>query len=282
MRDGAPFDVAGIDTGLTLIKRTSGVCRTGASGEIVGHTYIDRASRSAALGPAIVYSALAIDAPVLPGGHLDYSRRACERVFAWKPFQKRCKPGASHVSGTGQALRRAGVETAMAFFESVSSQDLAKAFPRVITGRNIVEAFPNAFLGVSLPASVFSVSLKRGVKFDWLYDTWLDQSAIKQLQGLLSWDREEFWRAVWQNKQHDERAALVCAMTAVCVLRGSYVAVGDERGGYFFLPPWSTWASWARQSLDSNRRDARLVTPVDVWIDGRRYSAHDDLPSGVG
>ncbi|MBX6324343.1 MAG: hypothetical protein IRY94_21230, partial [Rhodospirillaceae bacterium] len=36
---------------------------------------------------------------------------------------------------------------------------------------------------------------------------------------------------------HDERAAVVCAVTALCVARGRYAAVGDAAHGFVALPP---------------------------------------------
>jgi hypothetical protein len=272
------MDVAGIDVGLTLVGRTSGVCRTGLSGEVVTHTYIDRLSRSAALGRNLRFSVLAIDGPVLPEGQLHYLPRPCEKVFVWGAFQKRCKCGESQVSGTGQALRRAGIETAHAFAAEVSSDSCGRDFPRVFGAHNVVEAFPNAFLGISLPETAFESTPARGEKFDWLYDEWIRHQIPAQLRATVAWDRDGFWQAILVNKHHDERAALVCAVTGICVLRGSYVAVGEASGGYFFLPPWNTWAPWARCAINSNRADRRLPKPVDVWIDGTRYGASDKLP----
>ena len=124
----------------------------------------------------------------------------------------------------------------------------------------------------------FAQPLKRGDKFDWLYETWRTQHGPEALQRVVEWRRPVFWDAVSTNEQHDERAALVCAMTAICVLRGCYVAVGDEQGGYFFLPPWQLWQAWARDCLDTNRKDSRLSQMVTVWIDGVAHARDQPLP----
>jgi hypothetical protein len=42
-------------------------------------------------------------------------------------------------------------------------------------------------------------------------------------------------------KNHDKRAALVCLLAACLVARGTFTAVGDGAGGWFFLPPWDVW-----------------------------------------
>lgn len=99
------------------------------------------------------------------------------------------------------------------------------------------------------------------------------------MKAVLDWDREAFWLAVIENKHHDERAALVCALTTLCVLRGLYVAVGEPSGGYFFLPPWDSWAEWARDALKRSRVDRRLPAQIDICIDGARYGPKDDLPT---
>jgi predicted nuclease with RNAse H fold len=271
------MNVAGIDVGLTLIDRTSGVCRTGDDGEVIAHTYIDRLSRVQELGRAIFFDVLAIDAPVLLKHELHYRPRACEKMFIWGAFQRRCKCGETQVSGTGQALRRAGIDTAHAFADDVATSDCVRAFPRVFGDHNIVEAFPNAFIGITLPEQTFGSTLARGAKFDWLYDRWLESGVPGRLKGLLGWDRETFWRAIEDNSHHDERAALVCALTALCVLRGTYVAVGEPSGGYFFLPPWETWAEWARTAVNQNRIDRRLPAPVEIWISGNRFTTERAL-----
>jgi hypothetical protein len=272
------MNVAGIDVGLTLVHRTSGICRTGAAGEVLTHTYIDRRSRTEALGGARRLQILAIDAPVLPDGDLHYTSRACEKVFVWGAFQKRCKCGESQVSGTGQALRRAGLDTAYDFADSAPATDVRRPFPRVLPEHNVIEAFPNAFLGVMLPEEAFAPNTSRNDKFDRLYEYWVESRSWEGLRGNVQWERPGFWEHVVRNKHHDERAAIVCALTAICVLRGEYVAVGDVAGGYFFLPPWPLWAPWARDALAVNRRDQRLPAPVDVWLDGTCFRQADPLP----
>jgi hypothetical protein len=221
---------------------------------------------------------LAIDAPVLPAGMLHYDVRSCEKAFVWGAFQRRCKPGESHVPGTGRALRRAGADTAHSLEGMVCTEDTQRPFPRIFGERNIVEAFPNAFLGVMIREAVFTRSPGRGDKFDWLYEEWLGHHGADALRELVAWQRPAFWHDVHSTLQHDERAALTCAMTAICVLQGRYVAVGEDRGGYFFLPPWQLWQPWARACLDANRRDSRLVLGLDVWIDGVAFRSSGPLP----
>jgi hypothetical protein len=83
------------------------------------------------------------------------------------------------------------------------------------------------------------------------------------------------WEEVRINGHHEAQAGLLCAVTAVCTWQGMYVAVGEQAGGYFFLPPWPLWQDWAKDALNASRRD---VQPLEVWIDGMRYGSGERLP----
>lgn len=145
-------------------------------------------------------------------------------------------------------------------------------FPRVRDAMNLVEAFPNAFLGVMLPADAYDQlpPLRRGAKSDWLYDQCRDRELFPPLLGALGLGRfPDLLQTVARNGDHDERAALICLLTAAAVAHGSYTAVGDSAGGYFFLPPFEMWAPWARREIAKQRRRQ----PVELWIDGERIDA---------
>lgn len=271
-------NLAGIDVGLTLLKKTSGVCRTGEAGVLVAHTYIDKLSRLNALVPVQQFDMLAIDGPVLPAGTLHYDRRVCETAFVTGAFQRRCKPGLSHVAGTGQALRRAGCDTAAQFAAETTGEAAVTDLPRIQQGRNIIEAFPNAFLGVLLPdgSYVAQPKLKRGAKFGWLLEKCRESQALERLKEMIGWDAPALWEGLRTNGHHEEQAGIVCAVTAVCAWQGKYVAVGEPAGGYFFLPPWTLWQDWAKSALKASRR--RVQPALDVWVDGTRYGRGDQLP----
>ena len=260
----------GIDVGLSFIAPTTGICRTRADGEdfVLSHVYADRASRLAALGhsdAARSIDLVAIDGPLLPQLRPATRRRGCERVFVCNPFQRRCKPGESHVRGTGRALNRAASDTAGHLAGSTSEKGVPTSFPRVVTG-NVVEAFPNAFLGVLLPDDAFpQIPRMRGRKFDALFDAAKARNSMLALLDDLDWPDPALRDALATNRQHDERAALVCAVTAVCVWRGRYTAVGDDDGGWFFLPPWEHWQPWAQRAIEQ--------AAIDVWRDGRLAQA---------
>lgn len=194
---------------------------------------------------------VAIDAPLLPKG--DTRVRVCEQVFAGGRFQRRCKPGFSHVRGTGLQLREAGDLAAVQLSGITSTRELVSRPPLVRKPYNIVEAFPNAFLGVCVPETAYLQMpvLKRGRKFDWLYDTWRQLGTFPtlylQLRDILP---ESFVGECDRTGDHEKRAALICLATAACVFSGEYTAVGEPAGGYFFLPPRHMWSNWAKHELD--------------------------------
>lgn len=271
-------DIAGIDAGLTLKERTSGVCRTGAGGFVLDHTYIDKLSRVSLLGPAKRFDCLGIDAPVLPKNDLHYEPRPVESLFMRGDFQKRCKPGASHIAGTGQSLRRSGCDTAVQFAAETVARGKVK-YPRVQADQNIVEAFPNAFLGVMLAQRVIDNAVtNRGNKTDIFFSLCNTHGAFQALQDHLGWADRAFWNAFTTTTQHDELAALVCAVTAVCAHVGKYVAVGEHEGGYFFMPPWPLWQRWAKQALIRGWGEQGIAGIVRVWINGTPYQSNAQLP----
>jgi hypothetical protein len=54
---------------------------------------------------------------------------------------------------------------------------------------------------------------------------------------------------------HDKRAALICALTALCISGDSYSAVGDIQNGWIILPPHSFIKPWADRILMENGND---------------------------
>jgi hypothetical protein len=269
-------DIAGIDSGLTLTKPTSGVCRTGTNGFVVGYTYIDKLSRSQLLSPVTSIDCLGIDAPILPENTLHYDPRAVESLFMRGAFHRRCQPGASHVVGTGQALRRSGCDTAIQFAKETKAKG-SVPYPRVQTDQNIVEAFPNAFLGVMLDQHVIDETpISRGERTDKFFSLCNAHGVFTQLKQHLCWKDSAFWRAFPTTINHDELAALVCALTAICAHLGKYVAVGDRSGGYFFLPPWPLWKPWAKEALETVRKESDFCG-IEVWINGTIFETTDKL-----
>jgi hypothetical protein len=272
----AKMQLLGLDVGFSAVKATSGVATLTGTTCAVGRATATVASRSKLWSRISMAAVVAVDAPLLPTS--DLCIRSAERLFARGQFQRRCKAGFSHIKGTGLELRRAGSESAMQLEYLTSIDPLATAFPLVLAPRNLVEAFPNAFLGVCVSAEQYACmpTLRRGKKFDWLYGEWCQTGRfrllVKELASVLP---ECFASRCEINPDHEERAALICLATAACVASGRYTAVGEPVGGYFFLPPWSTWADWARTELNVQRH---ADTTVTVWIDGVAFPNGKKLP----
>lgn len=152
----------------------------------------------------------------------------------------------SHVPGTGRLLREHAGAAADRLADAAPNPT---QWPAVRAAPSIIEAFPNAYLGVCLLDRVYAAQppLRRGRKFDWLYECWLapEHAGLFERLGLPA----QLSTALRVTRDHDERAALVCLMTAGGVLAGRFAALGEPVGGWIALPPLDCWASWAQDAL---------------------------------
>jgi predicted RNase H-like nuclease len=243
--------LVGVDIGFSERRRSNGIAIL-RDGELIRTERVSVAQRDATLRSLSEVDVVAIDAPLLPAGVAATTARACERTFSRGKFQKRCKPGMSHVPGTGHLLREHGRRAAQHLIDANALLASTADFPRVCSDAAIVEAFPNAFLGVALPDDDFppATKIKRGGKFDWLYDRWLERGLFGPVVEAASIPAAIATRCA-DETDHDIRAALICVITAAFAANGRATAVGDEAGGYFFLPPSALWAAWARDAAEA-------------------------------
>jgi hypothetical protein len=238
-------NVAGLDIGFSATRRSAGVgVYDGEQIKLIDCFGVDACKSLIGFGK---YDIVAIDGPILPKDYGIGKDRPVERLFSRGLFQKRCKPGMSHIPNTGVRLREEADKAADLLFDAVHDPQDASSFPRVKKGP-IIEAFPNAFLGVCLADDVFGVMplLRRGKKFDWLYEQWPSKGMVKKLPGLTTKERDLFQAEFDKTVHHEHRAALVCVLTGLLTAHGHFTAIGDVQGGWFFLPPWSCWEKWAR------------------------------------
>lgn len=245
--------IAGLDVGFSTTRPTAGIGLWVENRlELKNCKGVHACERIKEVGD---YDIIAIDGPLIPECQDIRQTRNVERVFCQGKFQRRCKPGCSHVRGTGIRLREEARKAADLLSNSTSCSRVKSIFPHVRKG-TVVEAFPNAFLGVCLDDDVYTGmrKLRRGHKFAWLYEQWKRLRLVDNLPGLTCEERQVFGEKFKQTNHHEHQAAIVCILTGLLVARNQFVAIGDARGGWFFLPPWSYWKEWARADLCANLR----------------------------
>jgi hypothetical protein len=141
--------IAGLDVGFSTKRPTAGIgLWVDNRLELTNCHGVKACAQIAAAGD---YDIVAIDGPVIPEGQDIQQKRNVERAFCHGLFQRRCKPGFSHVRGTGIRLREEAGTAADLLSNSTKGSRVTSIFPHVRKGM-VVEAFPNAFLGVAIRA----------------------------------------------------------------------------------------------------------------------------------
>jgi hypothetical protein len=49
------------------------------------------------------------------------------------------------------------------------------------------------------------------------------------------------WHRLRSEADYELRAALICLLTAALAEEGTAAIIGEAKGGWFWLPPWSLW-----------------------------------------
>ncbi len=241
----------GIDVGFSKSRATTGIAWSNNGEFGAARTHSDWNRRSQQIPSSTKFSVIAIDGPLVHVGSDDSLDRLCERLFIRGAFQTRCKPGLSN-HGYGKDLRRAAAETANQVLHLAVNNKMVMNAIRKDTF--IIEAFPNAFLGVLLPEARFALpKAGKRKKFDWLYEHAVETGVLSDLFLSIGWKNAELMTAVLSERDHEKRAAWICLLTAACAASGKAEVVGDDIGGWFWLPPQDQWAGWAREALEKNR-----------------------------
>ncbi len=206
-------------------------------------------------------------------------------------FRDRCQPARTD-DKRGQDLHPAAIDLAELVLELQEARPrhlgLAEATsPHRIHRYRIVEAFPTAFLAFLLSEQSFppreemdreksDIYWEIAVRHPFLIaltehlDPECPPNLIRTLVEHLATRRHSYLRALIERLapgrylarsleyiiSHEHRAAFVCALTALCVHKQQYVAVGDPKYGDFILPPVEAWgsgpnsqASWVESPL---------------------------------
>ena len=250
--------VLGIDVGWSRKRKSSAVCRLSWSaheieweiGRFIATEY-DREKTISQVANDNPLLAVAIDGPLCPGFYEIGHYRSAERLLSRGELRKRIgKPGQSS-SRNGKKLNMQANKSAE-FVKQCCF--IREAHHHVkIDGCVIVEAFPTTFLGVMIE---YPTLLERPKKrsdryFIHLAKNQCFEKLVQRLIGNRTWSQP-----LLEIVNHDDRAALVCAFTALCVATGEFTAVGDKIDGWIILPPRWMFADWAwHAAFDIASRD---------------------------
>jgi len=245
--------VLGVDIGFSRTRRSSAACRLDWNFTTVDFS-IERFRASEPERSQVLRRvadrpilAAAFDGPLRSDLELIGRYRIAEQIltrqlqpFIGKPGQSSAPIGKClnfHANACAKAVLGIGVV-------DEASHDHA------IHDSAIVEAFPSSFLGLLIEAPL-SLKVRRGDRSDTFYDHLARSGGLLKLPGRRP---DKPFRAV---VNHDDRAAVVCALTALCVVAGDYTVVGNE-DGWIVLPPPSLIQSWAWKKLNENAQEGGL------------------------
>ena len=275
--------VLGIDVGWSARRATTGLAVLAWDARTVtwsldrtGPDKDERRRRLAALLARAVapLQAVAVDGPLRPELECRSSYRGCDALLSRGLFQRRGKVAPTNCPSGFRLHQEAVVLADLALEHRVAR---ARHRP-AIHARAVVEAFPNLFFGVLCDARAavpYPDLLTRRRWTDTLYPALVASGRLSALLRRLLPGRRLAgdWRAV---DDHEDRAALACALTALAVAAGRFVAVGGA-DGWVMLPPREAWGRgetgrWAEAALRANvasaRRDGHAAA---VYRDGRPW-----------
>ena len=248
--------VLGVDVGLSPTRRSSAVCRLDWTEDCVTWTICRFRAVAAeqeevltAVVGDVLLQAAAFDGPLRRGLDVIGRYRTAERMLTRRLGSKIGKPGQASAP-VGKALNAAANACARIVRERCR---LAPA-PRTvgIDDRAIIEAFPTAFMGMML-AEPSGIAARRGDRSDLFYQHLAASGGLSDLIRHLLPGRSP-GLDLGGVTNHDDRAALVCAVTALCVAASNFTAVGDA-DGWIILPPRDVIRGWASSDLEVNARD---------------------------
>jgi Protein of unknown function (DUF429) len=245
--------VLGVDVGFSKARRSSAVCLLEWDlTQITWSTQRFRAlpaEREAAIKAVAgtqLLQAAAFDGPLRAGFEIIGRYRAADRMLTKRLQPRIGKPGQTSAP-VGIELNRAANACVRTVLENCRVAHATHAVR--IDERAVVEAFPTTFLGVML-RDPKSLAVQRSNRSDIFF---LHLAGIGTLQHLMTdlLPNRSLAASLDDVTNHDDRAALVCALTALSVAAGDFTAVGDT-DGWIILPPYRFIRSWARSDLASN------------------------------
>jgi len=245
--------VLGIDVGCSPTRRSSAVCRIAWNAyaftwDVARFRAIEpeRTETIVAVAGDVALACAAFDGPLRRGFEGIGRYRTAERMLTRRLARRIGKPGASSAP-VGRLLNAHANACASTVLQHC---DVAPASHTVrIDDRAVVEAFPSSFLGVMIDVPS-TLAARRHNRSDLFFLRCCERGTFDRLLGHLL-PRRSLVRRPTALIDHDERAAFVCALTALCVAADDYTAVGDH-DGWIILPPYALLQPWAQEDLEAN------------------------------
>ncbi len=253
--------VLGIDVGFSDRARTTCFCTLEWNQSVAALqfrlTNSDAEARRRALVDLVGDRALlgvAVDGPLTRGLRLVTHYRSAEALLSRGVLQKRGKPGQTSAP-IGQKLHRHATQLANLTLECATIASSTNG--GAIHENCIVEAFPNMFLAALVDERALPTLARDATDRYW--DVLVDKSdrLLTLLAHLLP--NRHLQNDLRRITDHEQRAGVVCALTALSVAMRDYVCVGDAEDGHIVLPPRSMWGSslrgpgaWLDAALQAN------------------------------
>ena len=232
--------VLGIDVGWSETRRSSAACMMSWDVNTIEVSLCRFTAQEcdvrASLTAHLVRRCLvaAIDGPLARDLPVLRRYRIAESMLTRAFWSTIGKPGQSS-SPNGIKLNTAANKTAE-ILRQLAIIDAA-SHKHAILEEAVVEAFPTAFLGAMLGIEEVARS-GRQARSDTYYKRLTERWPCR-LTGLIQrlLPGRQLLSPLSATRNHDERAAVVCAVTALAVAAGEYTAVGDNDYGWIILPP---------------------------------------------
>ena len=267
--------VLGIDVGYSAKRRTTCFCHLEWTAHKASMTLKLVAANPSArrtvlgelLGPDPHLAAIAIDGPLAPRLQKVTRYRAAEALLSKGCLQRRGKPGQTS-SPVGQKLHVHATELAL-LSQELATVSAATHFQAILPLR-IVEAFPNLFLAALLDEAIIP-ALKRNASDRFWELAQVKGGPLPRLIATLLPGRV-FPHELSSITNHDHRAGLICALTALSVLHGTHIAVGDSEDGDIMLPPLFSWGvgrtntPWLQRELVSALKSSTPGNTRGHWL----------------
>ena len=259
--------VLGIDVGCSSRRRSSAVCRLDWDTQKIHWTIArfraaepERSATISRIAGETPLACAAFDGPLRSDLEPIGVYRVAERMLTRRLQRLIGKPGQSSTP-VGKQLNCHANECAKVV---LGLRKISPARHRTaIHAKAIAEAFPSSFLGLMI-AEPHLFDAQRRNRSDIFYVHLARTGVLTRLVSDLLPNRRlvDIFEAV---TNHDDRAAVVCALTSLCVAASRYSSVGD-RQGWIILPPRDFIQPWAWSLLVENAETTREFVCEDTWL----------------